>query len=47
MTPACVFRVALDTPLKRLFDYLPPESTLWGTPIEPGMRVRCPLVGRS
>ena len=43
MTPACVFRVALDTPLKRLFDYLPPESTLWGTPIEPGMRVRVPF----
>ena len=36
MTPACVFRVALDTPLKRLFDYLPPESTLWGTPIRAG-----------
>ena len=43
MTPACVFRVALDTPLKRLFDYLPPESTLWGAPIEPGMRVRVPF----
>ena len=43
MTPACVFRVALDTPLKRLFDYLPPESTLWGARIEPGMRVRVPF----
>ncbi|HEX4674546.1 MAG TPA: primosomal protein N' [Steroidobacteraceae bacterium] len=43
MTPACVFRVALDTPLKRLFDYLPPESTLWGAPIAPGMRVRVPF----
>lgn len=43
MTPACVFRVALDTPLKRLFDYLPPESTLWSAPIEPGMRVRVPF----
>ena len=43
MTPACVFRVALDTPLKRLFDYLPPESTLWCAPIDPGMRVRVPF----
>jgi primosomal protein N' (replication factor Y) (superfamily II helicase) len=43
MTPVCVFRVALDTPLKRLFDYLPPESGLWTTPIEPGMRVRVPF----
>jgi primosomal protein N' (replication factor Y) len=43
MTPAGVFRVALDTPLKRLFDYLPPESTLWSAPIEPGMRVRVPF----
>src|ERR1700722_2551965 len=43
MTPARVFRVALDTPLKRLFDYLPPESILWGAPIEPGMRVRVPF----
>jgi primosomal protein N' (replication factor Y) len=55
MTPACVFRVALDTPLKRLFDYLPPESTLFPAgdvaataapveaPIEPGMRVRVPF----
>jgi primosomal protein N' (replication factor Y) len=55
MTPASVFRVALDTPLKRLFDYLPPESTLFPAgdvaataapveaPIEPGMRVRVPF----
>ncbi len=55
MTPACVFRVALDTPLKRLFDYLPPESTLFPAgdvaataapveaSIEPGMRVRVPF----
>src|SRR5580698_3408644 len=43
MTPACVFRVALDTPLKRLFDYLPPESTLFEASIEPGMRVRVPF----
>src|SRR3984957_18618084 len=43
MTPPCVFRGALDAPLKRLFDYLPPESILWGAPIEPGMRVRVPF----
>lgn len=50
MTVACVFRVALDTPLKRLFDYLPPASgpggpvgQLFGAPIEPGMRVRVPF----
>jgi primosomal protein N' (replication factor Y) len=43
MTPTGVFRVALDTPLKRLFDYLPPESTLFEAPIEPGMRVRVPF----
>jgi primosomal protein N' (replication factor Y) (superfamily II helicase) len=43
MTPSCVFRVALDTPLKRLFDYLPPESTLFEASIEPGMRVRVPF----
>jgi primosomal protein N' (replication factor Y) len=43
MTLARVFRVALDTPLKRLFDYLPPESTLFEASIEPGMRVRVPF----
>ena len=43
MTPPGVFRVALDTPLKRLFDYLPPASTLFEAPIEPGMRVRVPF----
>src|ERR1700733_1672643 len=55
MTPPGVFRVALDTPLKRLFDYFPPESTLFPAgdvaataapveaSIEPGMRVRVPF----
>src|SRR5580704_15074802 len=43
MTPTGVFRVALDTALKRLFDYLPPESILFEAPIEPGMRVRVPF----
>ena len=35
--------MALDTPLKRLFDYLPPDSGLFTAPIEPGMRVRVPF----
>ena len=43
MTPACVFRVALDTPLKRLFDYLAPVGRLFAAPISPGMRVRVPF----
>jgi primosomal protein N' (replication factor Y) len=43
MTPACVFRVALDTPLKRLFDYLAPVTGLFAAPISPGMRVRVPF----
>ena len=43
MTPACVFRVALDTPLKRLFDYLEPISGLFAAPASPGMRVRVPF----
>ena len=43
MTPACVFRVALDTPLKRLFDYLAPVTGLFATPVAPGMRVRVPF----
>ena len=43
MTPARVFRVALDTPLKRLFDYLEPPSGLFAAPVSPGMRVRVPF----
>ena len=37
MNPA-VLRVALDTPLRRLFDYLPPA-----TPVTAGQRVRVPF----
>jgi primosomal protein N' (replication factor Y) (superfamily II helicase) len=41
MNPVGVFRVALDTPLRRLFDYLPPpEGAL---PAAPGMRVWVPF----
>ena len=49
MTLPGVFRVALDMPLRRLFDYLPPvPSNTAGhasadAPIEPGMRVLVPF----
>jgi primosomal protein N' (replication factor Y) (superfamily II helicase) len=43
MNPVDVFRVALDTPLKRLFDYLPPAEGLFAAPLVPGMRVRVPF----
>jgi primosomal protein N' (replication factor Y) len=38
-----VFRVALDTPLRRLFDYLPPTSPGTPHPPAPGVRVRVPF----
>jgi primosomal protein N' (replication factor Y) len=37
------FRVALDTPLRRLFDYLPPASAEGAAVPEPGARVRVPF----
>jgi len=37
---APVLRVALDIPLRRLFDYLPPPSP---APLSPGVRVRVPF----
>ncbi len=37
-----VLRVALDLPLRRLFDYLPPAGET-RDPIEPGVRVRVPF----
>ena len=37
------FRVALDTPLRRLFDYLPPAPAGAGPEPLPGMRVRVPF----
>lgn len=43
MNPVDVFRVALDTPLKRLFDYLPPAGSTLSAPLVPGMRVRVPF----
>ena len=40
-----VWRCAVPTPLRRLFDYLPPEG--WSGDIEPGSRVRVPFGHRS
>ncbi|HET7757251.1 MAG TPA: primosomal protein N', partial [Steroidobacteraceae bacterium] len=38
-----VFRVAIDTPLRRLFDYLPPTAAGAPPGLVPGMRVRVPF----
>ena len=51
MTEPQVFRVALDMPLRRVFDYLAPQGAaepvepelVAGSLIEPGMRVRVPF----
>jgi len=46
MTGPQVFRVALDMPLRRVFDYLPPEDAVpagSGPPVQPGARVRVPF----
>jgi primosomal protein N' (replication factor Y) len=40
LTAPNILRIALDTPLRRLFDYLPPRDA---PVIEPGMRVRVPF----
>ncbi|MEO7805323.1 MAG: primosomal protein N' [Steroidobacteraceae bacterium] len=46
MSPATVLRVALDTPLRRLFDYLPPEDVpVSALPI--GARVHLPFGRRQ
>lgn len=45
-----ILRIALDTPLRRVFDYLPPRDPLGGllsTPLEPGIRVRVPFGRRQ
>ena len=38
-----VLRVALDTPLRRLFDYLPPPALVAPAGLAAGMRVRVPF----
>ena len=45
MTGLQVFRVALDTPLRRVFDYLPPKDPVPDVahPVQPGARVRVPF----
>ena len=43
MTLPCVFRVALDTPLRRLFDYLPPAQVPAQPAACPGVRVLVPF----
>src|ERR1700683_2683342 len=42
MSRVAVWRVVLDMPLRRPFDYLPPEKHAGG-PIRPGVRVRVPF----
>ena len=43
MSKPCILQIAIDTPLYRLFDYLPAQS---GHPAVPGCRVRVPF-GRT
>src|SRR5690348_10660694 len=43
MTSVPVVRVALPTPLRRLFDYRADPPGLAGGAIEPGMRIRVPF----
>jgi len=38
-----MFRVAVDTPLRRLFDYLPPDLPEGAAELKPGARVRVPF----
>lgn len=38
-----MFRVAVDTPLRRLFDYLPPDLPERAAKLSPGTRVRVPF----
>ena len=41
LTTPAILRIALDTPLRRLFDYLPPRDA--GRAPDPGVRVRVPF----
>ena len=43
MTGPQVFRVALDMPLRRVFDYLAPKARTAASRAEPGTRVRVPF----
>lgn len=44
--PHTILRLALPTPLRRLFDYLPPQGLDYNS-IKPGMRVRVPFQSRT
>jgi primosomal protein N' (replication factor Y) len=46
MTDARILRLALPTPLRRLFDYLPPEG-LDCSALSPGVRVQVPFQSRT
>ncbi len=46
LTPPIVLQVALDTPMRRVFDYLPPPGADPAA-ARPGMRVRVPLGRRQ
>jgi len=41
-----ILQIALDTPLRRVFDYLPPVQSLHGS-LRPGVRVRVPFGRRQ
>lgn len=45
MSALLYYQVAVPSPLRRLFDYLPPADI--ATTLSPGMRVRVPFGGRS
>lgn len=45
-TPKCILKIALPTPLRALFDYLPPEKADTQSLI-PGMRVKVPFGKRT
>jgi primosomal protein N' (replication factor Y) (superfamily II helicase) len=42
-----ILRIALDTPLRRVFDYLPPTTDRGGAIPSPGVRVRVPFGRRQ
>ena len=43
--PSCILRLALPSPLRRLFDYLPPRRNCRS--LQPGMRSRVPFGRRG
>ncbi|TAL02732.1 MAG: primosomal protein N', partial [Porticoccaceae bacterium] len=45
MAPPFCYRIAVPSPLRRLFDYLPPATP--GDTLKPGTRVRVPFGKRE